>query len=293
MASSPPPTDTGSASRSSSELLTAPQIGFVGLCLLLLYVLQVLSAFLPTRLLDPVWQLGVTNALINNGFLALLGLALVHLAAHLAPANPHLGRRRNNFATWALIAVVGFGLVIPLQGYALWRGIKDANAQQQSRLNVVTRRLSSLRRAVNSSATTEELQRQLVALKVPPLNPADLAQPFPILRRSLLESLEIGEIRARDQFKGVPATALWQVAQASVRSVLSAVVMLVGFASFSRLRGWKGTLLQQWQDRSKQRKKSFIPARSAKRTKVSVREDAEDYLLSLADEEKPASSPPP
>jgi hypothetical protein len=290
MASPPPRTNIDSVSRSTTDSLTPPQIGFAGLCLILLYVLQVLSAFLPTSLLDPVWQLGVSNALINNGFLALLGLALVHLSAHLAPANPHLGRRRDNFANWALIAVVGFGLLIPLQGYALWRGITNVNAQQQSRLNVVTRRLSSLRGAVSSAPTTQELQRRLAALKVPPLNPADLAQPFPKLRQSLLESLETGEIRARDQFRGVPATALWQVAQASVRSVLSALVLMVGFASFSRLRGGKGTLLQQWLDRFKQRKRSFTRTGS-KLAQTSGRKQAENYLNSLAEDERSTRSP--
>jgi hypothetical protein len=261
-------------------------------CLLVLYLLQVVSAFLPTRLLEPGWQLGVANAFINNGFLALLGLSLVHLAAYLAPSNPRLARRRDDFASWALIAVLGFLLLIPLQGYALWRVISNVNAQQQNRLGTVSGRLSTLRQAISTAPTTQELQRRLAALKAPPLNAADLAQPLPKLRKSMLDSVDRTEIRARDQLKGLPATDVWQLAQAGVRSVLSALVLVIGFASFSRRRGWESTLLQRWLGRFQQRRRPFSHAPS-KRTHRAGRERAEDFLRSLAVEERPKTPPAP
>ncbi|KEF41204.1 MAG: hypothetical protein ER33_12625 [Cyanobium sp. CACIAM 14] len=292
MASPPTRFDPDSETSSSTDWLTPSQIGIAGVCLLVLYVLQGLSAFLPTRLLEPGWQLGVSNALINNGFLALLGLALVHLAAYLAPGNPRLARRRDDFASWALIAVLGFLLLIPLQGYALWRGISNVNAQQQNRLGTVSGRLATLRQAIRTAPTSQELQRRLAALKAPPLDAADLAQPLPKLRQSMLESLDRTEIRARDQLRGLPATDVWQLAQAGVRSVLSALVMTIAFASLCRRRGWEGTLLQQWLGRFQQRKRAFTPTGS-KRGHRTDREEAEDYLRSLAEEDKPSSPPRP
>ncbi len=252
MASSP----TRFEPSSDASRQIASQLGIVAVCLLGLYVVLVLAAILPPALLDPAWQLRFTSALINNGFIALLGLALVHLAAYLNPANPHLGRRRDDLASFALIAVLGFLLLIPLQGYAVWRGISAANNQQNSRLQGVTGRISALREAIDKSSSTPELQRRLQALKVPPLSATDLAQPLPLLRKAMLASLEQTEIRARDQLKGLQPTQLWLVVQGSIRAVLSALVLVVGFAAFTRRPRQELTLLQQWQDRFQSRRRA-------------------------------------
>ncbi len=230
--------------RSDDSRQMATQLGLLAVCLLILYGLVVLAAILPPRLLDPTWQLRFINALINNGFLALLGLGLLHLAAYLDPANPYLVRRRDNFASLAMAAVLGFLLLIPLQGYAVWRGISNANSQQNTQLRQVTGRVSAVRDAINKSTSTQDLQGRLQALRVPPLSPADLAQPLPVLRKTMLETLERTEIRAGDQLRGIQPTGLWPIIQGSIRAVLSALVLVVGFAAFSGRRGSSRTLLQ-------------------------------------------------
>jgi hypothetical protein len=130
----------------------------------------------------------------------------VHLAAYLDPARPSLVRRRDDFASWALIAVLGFGLLIPLQGYTVWRGLTTANAAQKGRLGAISGRLTALRQAISTAPTTQELQRRLAAVKAPPLDAEDLAQPLPQLRRSMLASLEHTQNQARDRLGGIPAT---------------------------------------------------------------------------------------
>lgn len=227
----------------------ASQLGTLAGCLLSLYVVVVLAAFLPPRLLDPGWQVRFANALINNGFLALLGLALVHLAAHLNPSNPHLLRRRNDFAAMAMIAVLGFLFLIPLQGYAVWRGISTANNQQSSQLREVSGRIASLRQEINKSTDIKELQRRLEGLRIAPMAAADLAQPMPVFRRTMLAKLEQTEIRARYQLKGLQPSSLWPLIQSSIRTALSALMLVVGFAAFTRRRRWNKTLLQSWQER--------------------------------------------
>lgn len=99
--------------RSDRSHQMASQLGLLAVCLLMLYLLLVLAAILPLRLLDPGWQLRFTQALISNGFLALLGLALIHLTTYLDPSHPDLIRRCNSFAALALVAVLGFPLLIP------------------------------------------------------------------------------------------------------------------------------------------------------------------------------------
>jgi hypothetical protein len=278
--------------RSDDSRQMAFQVGLLAVCLLILYGLVVLASILPPRLLDPAWQLRFTNALINNGFLALLGLALVHLAAYLDPANPHLQRRRDNFAALALAAVLGFLLLIPLQGYAVWRGIGNANSQQSSQLRQVTGRISAVRKAINSATSSQDLQRRLRGLQVPPLAAADLEQPLPVLRKSMLESLEQAEIRAGDQLRGIQPSGLWQIVQGSIRAVLSALVLVVGFAAFSRRRDWSMTLLQSWLTRFDRRQGGSGRGRRRMFARHG-RSKADDFLKSLCEEATPPPGPSP
>ncbi len=288
MAASPTRVDP----RSDDSRQMASQVGLLAVCLLILYGLVVLAAILPPRLLDPAWQLRFTNALINSGFLALLGLGLLHLAAYLDPANPYLVRRRDNVAALALAAVLGFLLLIPLQGYAVWRGIGNANSQQSSQLRQVTGRVSAVRDAINKSTSTQDLQRRLQALKVPPLSAADLAQPLPVLRKTMLETLERTEIRAGDQLKGIQPSGLWPIIQGSIRAVLSAVVLAVGFAAFSRRRGWSMTLLQSWLARFEPRGGASGHGRKGLFQRQH-RSKADAFLQTLCDEGTTTAEPSP
>lgn len=279
---------------SEPSRLIANQLGILAVCLLVLYVVAVLAAILPPRLTDPAWQLRLTSALISNGFSALLGLALLHLAAYLHPTNPHLGRRRNDFAAWALIPVLGFLLVIPLQGYAVWRGISTANNEQNSQLLGVNRRIAAVREAINTSSSTQELQQRLAALRVPPLSAPDLARPLPQLRKAMIATINQAEIRATDRLKGIQPQQLWLVAQGSLRTIISALVLAVGFAAFQRRANQEHTLLQQWQERwqnpLKRRKKSPLDSPSRRPAK-SKQENPDDYLLSLSGEPEPPAEP--
>ena len=288
MAASPTRVDP----RSDDSRQMASQFGLLAVCLLILYVMVVLAAILPPRLLDPAWQLRFTGALINNGFLALLGVGLLHLAAYLDPANPHLIRRRDNLAALALAAVLGFLLLIPLQGYAVWRGVSNANGQQSSQLRQVTGRISAVRDAINKSGSTADLQRRLQGLGVPPLSPADLAQPLPALRKTMLETLERTEIRAGDQLRGIQPSGLWQIIQGSIRAVLSALVLVVGFAAFSRRRDWSMTLLQSWLARFDQRRGGFGHRRTGLFRRHN-RSKADAFLQSLCDEGTTTATPSP
>ena len=267
MPPSNPHQDPSVEATTNSPRLIASQLGNLAVCLLSFYVVAVLAAILPTALLDPAWQLRFTTALINSGFLALLGLALVHLSAYLDPTNQHLVRRRNDFAAWALIPVLGFLLLIPLQGYAVWRGIGTANNAQNIQLRQVTGRISALREAISKSTSNQDLQRRWQALKAPPLSPTDLAQPLPQLRKGLLDSLEQTEIRAGDSLKGIQPSVLWQIAQGSVRAVISALVLVVGFASFTQRKSSDRTLLQLWQTKYQSRKRRAAPFWSQRTTR--------------------------
>jgi hypothetical protein len=62
--------------------------------LLVLFVLAVALPLLPAKLADPFWLLAFTGAFCTNGFLALLAVLLLHMAAALQPQSMwHQARR--------------------------------------------------------------------------------------------------------------------------------------------------------------------------------------------------------
>ncbi len=80
--------------------------------LLVMFVLAVALPLLHPKLADPFWLLASTGAFCTNGFLALLAVLLLPMAAALEPQSVwHQSRRL---------------LLLPLQGLAAWRGLEVA-----------------------------------------------------------------------------------------------------------------------------------------------------------------------
>jgi hypothetical protein len=83
--------------------------------LLVVFAATVLNAALPLRLVDPSWLQGLIQFLLSQGFLPLIALVLVPLAVVINPKSSRLCRRRDRFSRLALVAALGFALLIPLQ----------------------------------------------------------------------------------------------------------------------------------------------------------------------------------
>jgi hypothetical protein len=60
------------------------------------------------------------SRLINTSILALPGFLLLHLALSIEPSNGFLRSRLAMARRWAIVVVVAFLLLLPLQGYATW-----------------------------------------------------------------------------------------------------------------------------------------------------------------------------
>ena len=65
--------------------------------LLVMFVLAVALPLLPAKLVDPFWLLAFTGAFCSNGFLALLAVLLLHLAAALEPGSRRYQARLAQF----------------------------------------------------------------------------------------------------------------------------------------------------------------------------------------------------
>jgi len=190
--------------------------------------------------------------LIERGPLALIGLALLQLAAHLDPAQARLRARWQRLGRLAAVAVLGFLLLVPLQLVAAGRSLQGMTSAQRSQQQRVERNLSRMRQQIRAAASFQELQQRIRDIHAPDLViEADaLKQPFPMLRRSLLASVDQSERQLRRELGRGSSGRTWAVLERSGRGVLSALVLALCFAAATPLwRDPEQSLLMHWQQR--------------------------------------------
>jgi hypothetical protein len=128
--------------------LAGQRLWFVALALFICCSAAVLSVALPLQRLDPCWQEALIAALLSNGHLPLIGLALSHLAVVLQPANRRLRHRFERFRQLAVVAAFGFLLLIPLQVSATWRGVQDSTSKASLQQQQEQQAISALRQII-------------------------------------------------------------------------------------------------------------------------------------------------
>ena len=245
-----------------SEML-APALSSIGLGLLMLFTFAVLSQLFPLRLLIPAWQLRVAGVLIDRGPLALLGLALLQLAAHLDPANALIQARWQRLGRLGVVAVLGFLLMVPLQLVAAVAALQGISSNQRDQQQRVERNLNQLRQQIRGASSFPELQQRIRQIKAPDLVvEADaLNRPFPQLQRFLLASVDRSEQQLRRRLDGGTSVPIWTVLERSGRGVVSALVLGLCFAAatplwsdseVSLLMAWQWYWRQLWRRRRRQ-----------------------------------------
>ncbi|MFM7361856.1 MAG: hypothetical protein ACKO25_08545 [Cyanobium sp.] len=251
MSSSPssPASSSASAPQESDRERVGRMLSRIAPALFVVFIAVVVATVLPPRLFDPAWQLRWSATLINNGTIALLGLVLIWLAPLFHPSSGRIRARRDFVASWALAAVIGYPLLIPLQGYALWRGIGAADGVRSQQLNIARERVQKLRTAVREATSTAQLQARLQALQGPSLPPADLSRPIESLRPQILAGLDTAEAGVRQRLGRLPPDRLWQLIQESLRVIISALAYAFAFAAGTSLRDQPFSLLDTVQKR--------------------------------------------
>jgi len=213
----------------------------------LIYVLSLISALWPPRPLDPRWQLELANVLVNQAFLPLGAVALGSIAASFSPADSQLQQRSDQIARAAVLAAVGFLLLVPLQLVASWQAVDGLSGLQARQQESGLRRLDSLRRSILAATTSADLNVRLQALQAPALPNSVRAAPLPVVKQQLLTSLASAEISLRRQIEAdLGPGATWAVSQKSVQVILMAFIYGICFAGAARRRGSQVSLLQEW-----------------------------------------------
>ena len=198
---------------------------------------------LPLKLFDMAWQVSVVNAIINNSTIPLEGIVLAHLAAYLDPSKPRFEEFCKKLRSWALLATLGFLLLIPLQSYNFAKGISNYKQSAANYESTITKNFENIRNAVKTSGSFEELEKQLSELKGPPLSAASRSIPLPILRQSLLAAIQQAEANAKATSTVAGPDQIWAFAKDMLRSILTACAFAVAFAAAAKRSIWQESLL--------------------------------------------------
>lgn len=200
--------------------------------LLLAFCLAVLFPLLPPQPLQSAWQLTLTNTLSANGLLALVAMVFAHLAGAIDPEAEALQDTRIRWARLCSFLPFAYGLLIPLQLMAAWQSFDRGNATTSLSSQKQLQSIASFRKAVNTASSIPALQKNLAAIKAPPLSPADQAMGLPALRSSILSQLDTAEVNIRGSSKArlVAATSLLQ---STIRVVLLSLGLALGFRAAS------------------------------------------------------------
>lgn len=121
-------------------------LGQLALVLVLIFALQIGAVLLPLQPLDPAWQ---------------WRLAILQIAVLFDPQDPVLIRRHHLFLPLAVVATIGYLLLLPLQFSA---GLSQQNLVSKAQLEpIVTaqKRLDSLRQLTTRASSNAELNSGL------------------------------------------------------------------------------------------------------------------------------------
>lgn len=231
------------------QTLLAHRLWYVSLGLFLIYAISVAAGILPLRLLDSAWQLQASRVLVDNGALPLLGLGLLHLASFLDPGNTPLRMRRSALANWAVLAMLGFLLLIPLQIGATLTSYASARQLQSNQLQAATNRLDLLLREISRAESVETIKARLVATQGMVPAGLDFSLPLPELKQRLDGSLRQARgLLVRQRQQNLDPAVIWRVIQESLRVSATAAALALAFAAGAQRRGTTGSPLLQLQD---------------------------------------------
>ena len=241
-----PPSSESSGS-GTPVLLSAPGLSVVALVLFVLFATIVAGALWPVQLLNPLWQLRLAGSLVNGAPFALLGLALLQIAVELGPHDPLLQRRHKLCSQLAVIAALGFLLLVPLQGVAGLQQSRSSTSAHSSRISGAERRLVALRQAVASATSNEEINQRLQRLQGPVLGPADLAQPLPLLKAQVGAVLDQAAVQIARERQATPPADPWRLLPELLRNGIACLALALGFAALAVRPGAEESLFREWQ----------------------------------------------
>lgn len=229
------------SSISTSSTSMGPLLHALALVLLAVFLISVLTALFPLQLLSAEWQLGLVAALINNANLALVAGLLIPLGYAFDLSSERLRRRRALVRSWALAAAIGFLLLIPVQILSGWNYYQAVANRFENQSDRSVKRLASVRDAISSAPSQEELQKRMIALLGPRavLSPLQQRLPLPELRQQLIQQTELASTQLQRRLEVQNRLKPDRVLKESLRLIALAITYAIGFGFLSGVLPWE------------------------------------------------------
>lgn len=274
-------------------------LALMGWALVAVFVASLLPALLGASPLSPDWMLGLSQGLVDQGLLALLGLALIHLSAYLNPADRMVERRYRLAAQLALPAALGFLLLIPLRTMLLWPSLQGPASQQASPDQRSSQEAAVIRTLLAQNLQAPERRRMLLervtglrqAVGLPPAEAIDalMSEPTDAVRSSLNQQLE--EIETRNNLNMERATAAaperpsrLSALSALLRSLLTSLALAIGFLAGSRRHDEDLSPLLIWQ-----LNREMHHSNRSKAHRPGSRQAVKQFISQLSEEDRPTT----
>jgi len=194
---------------------------------------------------DPLntnWQNEFVDVLVNQGLIAFLGFVLLHLASFIQPNHDNLRRRLRLVRTLAVIPVLGYLLLMPLQ---ITSSYSEFSAAQARRVKYLSQsgRLTELREAIQQAQSAQDMNVRLQSLLEPALTGDQLTQSLPQLRKNLLKDNQVRQEQItrqlKENFENLDSFSL------VIGRIGSALGWALAFASGAVPWGSRSTLLER------------------------------------------------
>lgn len=236
------------STRPPEEFITPPEqrdlarvMSWVGIALILFFLVVTVSPAFPVQLLQPRWIDQRSGSLLSSGAFALLAALLIAAAPMVDSGSQPLSRRANlvrRLATWAAI---GYLLLIPLQSYAGVRLLREREQQQSALLTTAERGVTAIQNA-RTEAELRQAYEQIPGNK-PPLGPR-FTQPLEVVRDRLVDLLRPRIDRLESEFQKQRESRWQRFFGLLARNTLGQFSMFLGFAALGRRSPAHFTLLR-------------------------------------------------
>ena len=218
---------------------TAPDLGIVtvlvsaALATFAFFVVDVAADLLSPQPQDPLWLLKAATAFTNAFIIPVVGVLFLHLAAAVSPL-ADVGQRCRALASRAaiLLALV-FLLLLPILGFATWRGIANVKTASRQQVDQINRNAERVRVAIRKASSPKELQQFMVEQQGPQVTAEELNTPLAKLKQAKLLSVEQVKFYYVGQIPGIRTEAYQPIFMQTLRTTALALTASLCFASLA------------------------------------------------------------
>ena len=220
------PTDNNSDGNRAGQIISDLAAG-----LFALFLVFVIFDIFPSRLLDPIWMVTFATSLCNSSSIALAGLALVHLAGAFNPDSQLIKSRQNFCSRLAAWAALGFLMLLPLLGYANWKGVRNIESTNRLNIAAVNQKANELKAQINQASTQRDLQERMAKFQGPALPDESLALPLAQLKKQSLELIQSSAKAFEVKTPGPFSEEYKPIYKQSLRAAVLSLVAALSFAA--------------------------------------------------------------